>query len=391
MNTERKQRIYKTIMLIILVAIITFLVTSIYMYKNLEGNGKYIYVTSKDNSISTVLSAFRKIIDQKYIGEINDEELLEGAIKGYIEGLGDPYTQYITKEEMQEYEEDLAGNFVGIGIYMGNDVIENNIKVISTISNSPAERAGLKGGDIIVKVDGVEYKGEDLSEAARKIKGEEGTKVKLEIKRNEETLELEVTREIIEIKHVAGEVIENNIGYLAINSFDGGCAEEFKAEYEKIAENNLKGMIIDIRNNGGGLVDEAISILELICDKNSTLLITTDKDAKEEITKSEQDPIMNLPIVVLVNEDTASASEILAGALRDNGKAKIVGTKTYGKGVIQELLTLQDGSGLKITTNEYFTPNRNKINEIGINPDYEVELEEENDTQLQKAIELLTK
>ena len=316
-NTERKQRIYKTIMLIILVAIITFLVTSIYMYKNLEGNGKYIYVTSKDNSISTVLSAFRKIIDQKYIGEINDEELLEGAIKGYIEGLGDPYTQYITKEEMQEYEEDLAGNFVGIGIYMGNDVIENNIKVISTISNSPAERAGLKGGDIIVKVDGVEYKGEDLSEAARKIKGEEGTKVKLEIKRNEETLELEVTREIIEIKHVAGEVIENNIGYLAINSFDGGCAEEFKAEYEKIAESNLKGIIIDIRNNGGGLVDEAISILELICDKNSTLLITTDKDAKEEITKSEQDPIMNLPIVVLVNEDTASASEILAGALRD--------------------------------------------------------------------------
>lgn len=398
MDTEKRQKIYKSIMLIVIVAIVTFLITTIYMYKNLENDGKYIYVTAKDDAISTTLASFRKLIDKKYLGEIDDDKMLEGAIKGYVEGLGDPYSEYITKEEMEEYQADILGNFTGIGIYMTNNVKDNTILIISPIKGSPAESAGIQAGDVISKVDGVSYKGEELSEASSKIKGEEGTKVKLEIIRESKTFEVEIERKSIKANHVEGEVLENNIGYLIFNTFDEGCAEEFKEQYEKISKNNnLKGLIIDIRNNGGGLVDEAIDILELICNKDSTLLITTDKNQKEEITKSKKNPIINLPIVVLANEGTASASEILAGALKDNGKAKIVGTKTYGKGVIQELLTLQDGSGLKITTNEYFTPNRNKINKIGIQPDVEVELpkeengtiEGENDEQLKKAIEIL--
>ena len=389
MDTEKRQRIYKTIMLIVIVAIVTFLITSIYMYKSLENEGKYIYVTSKDDSISTILASFRKLIDKKFLGEVDDEKLIEGAIKGYIEGLGDPYTEYITKEEMEEYKAAVLGNFTGIGIYMSANTKDNTIVVISPIKGSPAADAGIQTGDIITKVDGVSYTGEQLSEASSKIKGEEGTKVKLEILREDKSIELEIERRSIKANHVEGEVLENNIGYMNFNTFDEGCADEFETKYEELRKQNLKGLIIDIRNNGGGLVDEAIDILELICDKGSTLLITTDKDKKEEITKSKKKPIIDLPMIVLTNEGTASASEILAGALKDNSKAKIVGTRTYGKGVIQELLTLQDGSGLKITTNEYFTPNRNKINKIGIQPDVEVKLGSEEDTQLKKAIEML--
>ena len=254
-------------------------------------------------------------------------------------------------------------------------------------------------GDIITKVDGVSYTGEELTEASNKIKGEIGTSVKLEILRDGKTMEFEVTREHIKINHVESKVLENNIGYIEFNSFDEGCSKEFKEKLEELKGKNITALVIDIRNNGGGLVTEALDIADFIVEKDATLLITTDKKGKEEITKAKNDPMINMPVVLLTNSSSASASEILAGALKDNGKATIVGEKTYGKGVIQELLTLTDGSGLKITTNEYFTPNRNKINKVGITPDIEVKLDEKvqgqlviegkDDTQLQKAIEIL--
>ena len=229
-----------------------------------------------------------------------------------------------------------------------------------------------------------------------------GTTVKLEIVRNSQIKEIEVKREHIKINHVEAKVINNtSIGYIEFNSFDEGCAKEFKEKLEELKQKNITSLIIDIRNNGGGLVNEALDIADFMVDKDSTLLITTDKNGKEEISKAKNDAIINIPIVVLTNKSTASASEILAGALKDNGKVTIVGEKSYGKGVIQELLTLSDGSGLKITTNEYFTPRRNKINKVGISPDIEVYLseeaktklilEEKEDTQLQKAIEILKK
>lgn len=399
MEYKKRQSIYKIIMLIILVATITFITTTLLMYKYVGENIKYVQVSSNDNGISTTLASFRKIINQKFLGEIDEENILNETIKGYIKGLGDPYTEYMTKEEMEEFSADVMGNFTGIGIYLTKDTDLNAIVIIAPIKDTPAYKAGILPGDIITKVDGVSYTGEELNEASNKIKGEIGTTVKLEILRDGKSLEIEVMREQIKINHVESKVLNNDVGYIVFNSFDEGCSEEFKKELEELKSKNIKSLIIDIRNNGGGLVDEALKIADFIVDKDATLLITTDKNGKEEIEKSENDPIINLPIVLLTNGSSASASEILAGALKDNEKATIVGETTYGKGVIQELLTLQDGSGLKITTNEYYTPKHNKINKIGIVPDVEVkldenlegtlEIEEDKDNQLQKAIEIL--
>lgn len=399
MDYQKRQRIYKTIMLIVLVALLTFILTTIFMYQYLGGETKYIYVSGNDGGISNKLSSFRKLIDQKYLGEVDEKSLEEGAIKGYISGLKDPYTEYITKDEMEEYTESIMGNFVGIGVYLMNDTQTNTIIVLSPIKNAPAQEAGILPGDRIIKVDDITYTGEQLTEATNKIKGEEGTAVKIEVLRDGETKVFEIIRKTVKVNYVEAKVLENNIGYIAFNSFDEECSQEFKQKYDELKNKGIKKLIIDIRNNGGGLVEEAINISDYIVEKDKTLLITLDKNGNEKITKSENDPVINMPIVIITNENTASASEILAGALKDNNKATIVGTKTYGKGVIQELLTLQDGSGLKITTNEYYTPNRNKINNIGIEPDVKVELSEEqknkveldekNDTQLQKAIETI--
>lgn len=402
MEEKKGQKIYKVVMLVVLVAVITFVVTTLLMYKNIGGNIKYVQVSSKDGTIADTLASFRKIIDQKYLGEIDEQKLMTETIKGYINGLDDPYSEYMTKEEMQEFNTDVMGNFTGIGIYLTKDVEKNAIIIISPIKDTPAAKAGIQPGDIITKVDGESYTGEQLTEASNKIRGEVGTSVKLEIYRNGEKIDVEVKRENIKIQHVEGKVIENtNIGYIEFNSFDEGCSDEFKGKLEELKSKNITSLIIDIRNNGGGIVDEAINIADFIVEKDEILLITTDKNGKEEITKSKNAPIINVPVVVLTNGNSASASEILAGALKDNGKATIVGEKTYGKGVIQELLTLTDGSGLKITTNEYYTPKRNKINKIGIEPDIEVKLdeslknqlqvEEKDDTQLKKAIEALNK
>lgn len=399
MNSEKTQKIYKAIMLSVIVAVITFIATTLFMSQYMGSNIRYVTTSSKDGNISSTLASFRKIIDKKFLGEIDENKMLQETIRGYVKGLDDPYTEYMTKEEMEEFTSDVMGNFTGIGVYLTKDTERNVVIVISPIKDSPAHKAGILPNDIISKVDGVSYTGEQLSEASNKIKGEEGTKVTLEIIRGTETLTLEVERQHIKVNHVESKVLENNIGYIEFNSFDEGCAKEFKTKLEELKNQNITSLIIDIRNNGGGLVDEAIDIADYIVDKGANLLITVDKNEKEEITKSKENPIINMPIVLLINESSASASEILAGALKDNGKVTIVGEKSYGKGVIQELLTLSDGSGLKITTNEYFTPNRNKINKVGITPDVEVQLsdeakaklvlEEKDDTQLQKAIEIL--
>lgn len=399
MKEQKRGNVYKIIMLVVLVAVITFIATTLFMYKYANENVKYVQVSLGDKGISNTLASFRKIIDQKFLGEIDEQKILNETIKGYIKGLDDPYTEYMTKEEMEEFSQDVMGNFTGIGIYLTKDTGKNAVIVISPIKDTPAHKAGILPGDIITKVDGVSYTGEQLTEASNKIKGEIGTSVKLEVLRDGKTMEFEVTREHIKINHVESKVLENNIGYIEFNSFDEGCSKEFKEKLEELKKKNITSLVIDIRNNGGGLVTEALDIADFIVEKDATLLITTDKKQKEEITKAKTDPIINIPVVVLTNSSSASASEILAGALKDNNKATIVGEKTYGKGVIQELLTLTDGSGLKITTNEYFTPNKNKINKVGITPDVEVKLnekvqgqlviEEKDDTQLQKAIEIL--
>ena len=400
MKTSKAERIYRVVMLIIITALISSIITAVVVNERITSSSSIKNIAEGDGTtgIETTLAAIRTILEEEYIGELDDERMLEMAVKGYVAGVGDEYTAYYTPEEMNQEYDTAMGNYVGIGIYMIVNYEEGTITIVEAMENSPALEAGLQENDLITKVDGEEVTVDNVSEISDKIKGEEGTSVKLEIKRGEEEFEVEIERRRIEVSHIESRMLDGNIAYIQVLDFDGGGAKEFKENYEQLKSEGATSLIIDIRSNGGGVVDEAIDMLEMICDNSSTLLIETDKDGKETIIKSEAEPIIDIPIVVLVNGSSASASEIFAGALKDHNKATIIGTQTYGKGVIQTLMRLSDGSGLKNTTEEYCTPNRNKINKVGIEPNIVVELPadieeltDENDTQLQRAIEELKK
>ena len=400
MKTSKAERIYRVVMLIIITALISSIITAVVVNERITSSSSIKNIAEGDGTtgIETTLAAIRTILEEEYIGELDDERMLEMAVKGYVAGVGDEYTAYYTPEEMNQEYDTAMGNYVGIGIYMIVNYEEGTITIVEAMENSPALEAGLQENDLITKVDGEEVTVDNVSEISDKIKGEEGTSVKLEIKRGEEEFEVEIERRRIEVSHIESRMLDGNIAYIQVLDFDGGVAKEFKENYEQLKSEGATSLIIDIRSNGGGVVDEAIDMLEMICDNGSTLLIETDTDGKETIIKSEAEPIIDIPIVVLVNGSSASASEIFAGALKDHNKATIIGTQTYGKGVIQTLMRLSDGSGLKTTTEEYCTPNRNKINKVGIEPNIVVELPadieeltDENDTQLQRAIEELKK
>lgn len=403
MDFEKKQRFYKTFMLIILTISITFILTAVVLYKywGENKNSKFVLLPSSVNSeLSADISKLRSIIDKYYIEDIDEQSLIDSALEGYIQGLKDEYSEFIPKKDMEDFTASTYGNYTGIGIYYGKTEKNNEYVVISPIKDSPAYVAGILSGDIIEKINDEDMSEFDsITEVANKIKGPEGTEVKLTIRRGEEIKEFVVERKIIKLHEITAEVLDYNIGYISISSFDQGTAKDFKEKYDEISKQGIKSLIIDLRDNGGGIVDEATTIADYMLEKEDIILITKDKRGKEELTKAKTGKVINLPIILLTNENTASASEILVGALRDNDVAKSVGEITYGKGVIQNVFTLTDGSGLKLTTSEYFTPNNNKINNIGIEPDVKVELPEElqnkiiiskeEDVQLQKAIEML--
>ncbi len=404
----KRQRFYKMVMLVVLTAFLTFIFTTIYITKkyNLSDGDQTISSlfsasSSSDDKLAKSLKNIKSILKKYYLNDIDEDKAIDGAIEGYVSSLGDQYTEYIPKDEMEDYTQNLMGNYVGIGIYMSQNTKDNTIVVLTPIKYSPAEEAGILPGDIIKKINDVEYTGENMTAAANNIKGAEGTKVKLEIQRGQEIKTFEITRKKITTNPVIAEKLDNNIGYLEVTSFDENTAENFKSKYEELKAQGIDSLIIDLRNNGGGLVEEALKIADYIVPKGKELLVTVDKDGKEKVEKSKEDVLIDMPIVVLVNKNSASSSEILAGALKDLNEATIVGTTTYGKGVIQQFLTLRDGSGLKVTVEEYYTPNRTKINGVGIEPNEKIELpetitnpltvERKDDTQLQKAIELLKK
>ncbi len=402
-NKQKRQNIYRVIMLVVLTAVITFMVTTIAMYSKFQNSGSLSSngsSSSSENTLVKTLQSFKAMINKLYIGDVDEDAMIEGALKGYVEGLGDPYTEYYTKEEMADLREELNSEYVGIGVYIGNNAVDNTIVIAGTIKSSPAEEAGLKAGDVVEKIDDVSYTGKQLSEATKVLKAEEGTTVKLTILRDEKEIEINITRRKITVEHVSSKMMDNNVAYIKIDSFDNNVADSFKSQLTDLMKGNVNGIIIDLRSNGGGIVTEATDIADLFLEKDETILITkSKKDNEEKITKSKQEPIVkNTPVVILVNEATASASEILAGALKDKYNATIVGKTTYGKGVIQSLYNLKDGSGLKITTDEYFTPNHNKIQKTGITPDVEVDLTKDadgnyetgdKDAQLLKAIEVI--
>ena len=382
-----------TILLLVVVACFSSEITQIY--------GLIIDKKSADsdamkniNVISENLKNFRKVIDAYYLGDIDEKKILDQTLKGYVKGLDDEYTEYMTTEEWQEFDEKAFGNFVGIGVVMSIDENEN-IVIISVVEGSPAEEAGIREGDVLAEADGTNLLGGTAELASSIIKGHEGTKVHLKIIRDSDIIEMDVDRRAIELYQTKTEMYDKDIGYILFQTFDEDSAEDFRVAYEKLKAQGAKRFIVDLRNNTGGVVDEAEKIADLFLDKGKPLIITQSKDGKRQTSYTKDDMVIKEPVVVLVNEYSASASEMLAGTLKDYGRAKIVGTKTYGKGVMQSILELDDGSALKITVAEYFTASEATINKVGITPDVEIKYErppEDNpkkDNQLEKAIEVI--
>lgn len=395
---SNKKNIYKMIMLVLVTAFITMLFTIIGFtnYLKKDGNIRYIISSAEANDLETEILKIRAVIDEYYLKDIDEQKLIDGAIKGYVEALGDKYTEYLVGEEWTEMETNTLGHYVGIGVYIANDTENNQIVIISPMEGSPAQEAGIKAGDILLKVNDVEYKGEQIDEAADVMKGDIGTTVKLEIKRNNEILTIEVERREVRINQITAKLLDGNIGYIRIPSFDEGTAESFKEKAQNLINEGATSFIVDVRDNTGGIVSEALQIAEYIVPKDKVLMITIDKNGKREETKSKEDNFIKADVVLLINGNSASSTEILAGALKDNERARLVGTKTYGKGVMQQILQLSNDNALKITTEEFLTPNGDKIDGVGIEPNDTIKLTTDTegnviDTQLKKATDILNK
>lgn len=394
MEFEKKESTYKKIMLVLVTALITFLVTGIGIsnyYEKTEIGLEKTITTNDKLSLEKKIKYIRQYLEKTYLGEFpDDEKLEESAIKGYIDGLGDEYTNYLTKDEYNELMTSVTGNYIGIGVYMTQDKYDN-IVVLLPIEGSPAEEAGLKTGDIIVRVNGEECTGMEITMVANKVKGEEGTTVELEIERDGEIINKTITRRTVQINQIKSKVLENNIGYIQIISFDENCSKEFEEQLDELLKKDIKSLIIDVRDNGGGIVTEATDIAELFMQSDKTIMLEKGKNTEEKEVKTTKDAKVSssLKIIVLANENSASASEILVGALKDNEIATVIGTKTYGKGVMQEIVPVSTGGALKITIQEFKTPNGNIINKKGIEPNIEVEynVKTEQDEQLQRAIQ----
>ena len=404
---DDEDRKYMTRVKVIIAVMITFVITfcgTIFLYgKYLSNKGLMINSYKSSDSIVDQINALRTVIEEKYKGEIDDDKLTQAALKGYVEGLGDEYTEFLTSDEWEDLDSSLS-EFVGIGVYMSQLKSTNETIIIGTIDDdTPAAKAGIKAGDIIkeINLEDVSTKGSEY--ISSKIKGTAGSTVKIKVLRGEEELTFDVERAEIKVYKIKHEMLQNNIGYIDFDSFTDKSYNEFKAAYEDLKNNGATSLIVDLRNNTGGYVDSALNIADMFVDSGKALLITEDKNGNRYTQSSKNSKEIDMPVVVLVNEYTASASEILTGILKDYKLATIVGTTTYGKGVIQEVypdvLGKDIGGALKVTVSEYFTPNGNKINKVGIEPDEKVELDDsestditkDTDTQLQKAIEILKK
>jgi carboxyl-terminal processing protease len=320
-----------------------------------------------------------KIVKDGFYQEISDEQIEEGMYKGIFEGTGDIYSGYMNESEWTAWETSMTGEFEGVGVtFMQNE--EGEYVVISTVEGSPAEKAGLLPGDILTKVDGEEYT--NSTEMSMAIRGDSGTDVQVTYLRDGEENTVTMTREKIESQTVKSSVLDGNIGLIEVSAFEMKTSEDFEAALKDLESKGVKGLIIDLRNNGGGLVNESVEIADMLLDEG-TVMYTEDQKGNREYAYTEKGRT-SLPYVVLVNENTASASEILSAAIQDNAGGKIIGTVTFGKGVIQNSAPLGNGTGYKLTVLQYFSPNGNKIHGVGITPDIEVEGEDE---QMQKAIE----
>lgn len=339
----------------------------------------------------------RNAIISNYDGEVDDKVLLEGAIKGMTNSIKDPYTVYMTKEEYDSYNEQNSGEYVGIGVHIG--VKDNKIEVIKPTSDSPAEKAGIKSGDRIIEIDGQKVQG-DVEKASNLIKGKKGETVNLIIEpvNSKEMKNIKVVRDEIKTEDVKVEMISNDIGYIQISSFNEGVTDDLKKGINSLNEKGMRGLILDLRGNPGGYLHEAIGVASQFIKKGETITYTVNKYDKKVVKTSKGGVAEGIPLVVLIDGGSASASEVVTGALRDYKIATIVGENSFGKGIVQAPIEFNDGSALKVTVSKYYTPNGENIHKKGIAPDVVIEIPEEvlekpydrnTDNQLKKAIEVI--
>ena len=327
------------------------------------------------------LIGLEQIVEGDFYKEVSEDDLVQGSIKGMFSGLGDIYSQYYTKEEFESLKEQTSGSFVGIGVYISPTSDDDYITIVAPIEGSPAEKGGIKSGDKIIKVDDQNVYANDSDKAISMIKGKAGTEVKLTLKRGEEELNLKIKREEIISKSVDSKFLEDGIGYIKITSFNENTYKEFTEALSNLKKENMKGLVLDLRNNPGGLLDICSEIADDLIGEG-TIVYTKDNKGDKEYIKSDSNKL-GLPIAVLVNEGSASASEILTAAIVDNNEGIAIGTTTFGKGLVQSVRELKDGTGYKLTTAQYFTPNDNYIHGKGIEPKI---IEKDESKQLDVAV-----
>ena len=357
--------------------------------------GSYASGSVSEKDVNDKLDLINALIDRYYLyeDEIDADALVEGIYSGYASALGDPYTEYYDKEEAQALLENTNGEFSGIGATLTQASGDTGVTIVNVYKDSPADKAGLKAGDILYQVDDHEVAGEDLETVVSWVKGETGTEVTLKVRRGGEELTVTAVRDTIEVQTVEYEMKEDNIGYLSVSEFDKVTYDQFSEALDSLEEQGMEGLVIDLRNNPGGNLDTVTDMLRLLLPKG-TIVSIKDKDGNTEELTCDGEHEFTKPLAVLVNQYSASASEIFSGAVQDYGTGQIVGVTTYGKGVVQQLTDLGDGTYLKLTIAEYYTPSGRSINGIGVEPDVEVEYKyDENDpaadNQLDRAIEVV--
>lgn len=366
-------------------------------------NGNVLSLFLKRNSkldykkIEEKTSVLQNIIDRYFLFDEDMTKVEDGIYAGMMNGLGDPYTVYYTKEEYKALNEDTEGKYSGIGAVVSQNPNTKIITIVKIFDNSPANDAGLQVGDIIYKIDGEEVAGTDMDILVKtKIRGEEGTSFKMTVLRGDERkeVELDLTRRSIEVETVAGKMLDNNIGYIAVSQFDAVTSEQFKSNIESLQSQGMTKLIVDLRGNPGGLLDQVVDMLDYILP-DGLVLYTEDKYGKREEYYSDGSHELKIPMVVLVNENSASASEVFTATFRDFEWGTVVGKTTFGKGIVQNVLPLGDGTAIKITTQHYYPPSGYDLHKVGIKPDLEVDLNEgakigtDSDNQLSAAIDIL--
>lgn len=354
----------------------------------------YGWLQSSNKVLPAVeLSKVRSILEANYDGDIDPAKQSEGAIRGLVASLGDPYTTYLDQREANELSSDLKGELSGIGIEVG--IKNNRLTVVAPIDDTPADKAGLRTGDIIALIDGQDSSELTLDEAVRKIRGEKGTKVKLTIVRaSEKPREIEIVRENIQVASIKTEIKDGNIGYIRIRRFGDDTDSLIRTTAADLAAKGVKKVVLDLRDNPGGYLDSAVTVSSEFLQSGTVVEERSRHEANKVLTANPGGSLTKATLVVLINQGSASASEITAGALHDNKRAILVGEKSYGKGSVQQVIKLDGGGQLKVTVAHWYTPNGVNISKEGIAPDVEVKLTTDDynagrDPQLDKALEIL--